>query len=175
MKRLMVIGAAALLGACGGQDVRMPAAVGNLVKPGTAPWLSVTGGANKLDVRGLDHKLILEPSPDTSVALQSQLGARLQSSYFQDLVVTCSALTAVMRVDQDKAPGHVSMDLALHCSVWARGFDANHDYKAQVSTAAAAADDQAYAQAVPALLSEGADAIAEQLRADLRTIGHAQR
>jgi hypothetical protein len=174
MKRFLVVGAvAALLCACGGQNVHAPAPIGSLVKPGTAPWLTVAGNVSTLEVRGLDHKLILEPSPGVSAAVQSQLGAQLQADYFPDLVVTCTALTTVMREDQDKAPGNVAMDLGLHCAVWARGFDTNHDYKSQVSTAVASgAGDQAYADALPKLLADGAGDIAGQLRGDLQKIAH---
>ncbi|HUA81521.1 MAG TPA: hypothetical protein VL997_14180 [Dyella sp.] len=173
MKRLMVVGATALFCACGGQKVRAPAPLGDLVKPGTAPWLTVTGGADKLDVRGLDHKLTLEPSPELSAAVQSQLGTQLQSSYVQDLVVSCSSLSTDLRVDEDKSPGHVAMNLALHCSIWARGFDTSRDYKTQVSAAVGnGASDQAYAQALPKLLADGAGDIANQMRGDLRSIAH---
>lgn len=172
MKRFLMVGAAAaLLGACGGQNVQVQAPLGDLVRPGAAPWLTVAGGTDKLDVRGLDHKVILQPSPDVSAAFQSQLGARLQSDYFQDLVVTCTSLTTTMRVDEDKAPGNVSMDLGLHCAVWSRGFDTNHDYKTQVSTAVASGSgDGGYAQALPKLLSDSADDIASQLRGDLQKL-----
>lgn len=116
MKRFLVIAtAAALLSACGGQNVHEAAAIGDLVKPGTAPWLTVTGGADKLDVRGLDHKLTLEPSPNLATAVQSQLGEQLAASYVQDLVVTCSGLTTSLRVDEDKSPGNVAMELGVHC------------------------------------------------------------
>jgi hypothetical protein len=169
MKRLLVFGAAALLSACGGEVVNAPAPLGDLVKPGTAPWLTVSGGADKLEVRGLDHKLILEPSPDLAAAVQSQLGAQLQSSYIHDLVVTCSSLDASVRVDQKKAPGDLAMDVGLHCAIWAHGFDANRDYKAQASTAVGeGAGDQAYAQALPKLLADSSDDIAGQLRGDLQ-------
>jgi hypothetical protein len=174
MKRFLVVGVAmALLSACGGQDVHAPVPIGNLVKPGTAPWLTVAGGVDKLEVRGLDHKLILEPSPDLTAAVQSQLGAQLQADYFQDLVVTCTGLTTTMRVDEDKSPGSVAMDLGLHCAVWSRGFDTNHDYKAQVSANVASGNgDQAYAQALPELLASGAGDIANQLRGDLQKLAH---
>lgn len=173
MKRLLVIGTTALLCACGGQNVHAPASLGELVKPGTAPWLTVTGGTDKLDVRGLDHKLTLEPSPDLSAAMQSQLGEQLTASYVQDLVVTCTALTTSLRVDQDKSPGNMAMDLGLHCSIWAHGFDANHDYKSQVSASVTgSADDQAYARALPKLLADGAGDIANQMRGDIRKIAH---
>lgn len=173
MKRLLVVGATALLCACGGQNVHAPASLGDLVKPGTAPWLTVTGGGDKLEVRGLDHKLTLEPSPELSAAVQSQLGAQLQSSYVQDLVVTCSSLSSDLRVDEDKSPGNVAMNLAVHCSIWAHGFDTGHDYKAQVSTAVGSgAVDQAYAQALPKLLADGAGDIANQMRGDIRKIAH---
>lgn len=174
MKRFLMIGAAvALLAACGGQNVHEPAPIGDLVKPGMAPWLTVARSADTLVVRGLDHKLTLEPSPDLSAAVQSQLGAQLRADYFPDLVVTCTALTTAMHVDQDKAPGNVAMDLGLHCAVWARGFDTGHDYKAQVSTAVASgAGDEAYAQALPKLLADGAGDIASQLRGDLQKMAH---
>lgn len=172
MKRFWVIGAAALLGACGGQNVRAPAPLGELVKSGAAPWLTVTGGADKLEVRGLDHKLTLEPAPDLSTALQSQLGVQLESSYVRDLVVTCTTLNASLRVDQDKSPGSIGMELGMHCAIWKHGFDANHDYKAQVSApVAAGADDAAYAQALPKLLADGAGDIAGQVSADIRKLG----
>jgi hypothetical protein len=174
MKRFLMVGAAAaLLAACGGQTVRMQAPLGNLVQPGTAPWLKVAGGADKLDVRGLDHKLTLDPSPDIASAFQSQLGARLQADYFPDLVVSCSSLTTALRVDQDKAPGQLAMDLSVHCAVWAKGFDTNYDYKSQVSTAAG--DDNAYALALPTLLAHGADDVAGQLRGDLHKLNRASR
>ncbi|GLQ94286.1 hypothetical protein [Dyella acidisoli] len=172
MKRFLLTGAvAALLAACGGENVHAPASLGALVQPGTAPWLTVTGGADKLDVRGLDHKLTLEPSPELAKAMQSQLGAQLTSSYEQDLVVTCSSLTTSLRVDQEKSPGNVSMDLGLHCAIWAHGFEATHDYKTQVSTSVAGGvGDQAYAEALPKLLTDGAGGIAEQMRGDIRKV-----
>jgi hypothetical protein len=174
IKRFLVISAGvALLGACGGQEVHAPAPIGNLVRPGAAPWLTVAGGTDKLEVRGLDHKVILEPSPDLSTAVQSQLGMQLQADYFQDLVVTCTSLTTAMRVDEDKAPGSVAMNLGLHCAVWSRGLDTNHDYKAEVSTAVASgAGDEAYAQALPKLLADGSSDIAGQLRGDLQKLRH---
>jgi hypothetical protein len=176
MKRLWVIGAAALLSACGGQVAHAPVPIGNLVKPGTTPWLTVTGGEDKLEVRGLDHKLILEPSPDLAAAVQSQLGTQLQSSYFQDLVVTCSSLDTALRVDEKKAPGEMQLEMSLHCGVWSHGFDAKHDYKVQVSTAVSGrASDQGYAQTLPALLASGASEVASQLRGDLQTFAHNQR
>jgi hypothetical protein len=176
MKRLWVLGAAALLGACGGQVVQVPAAVGDLVRPGTAPWLTVTGGEDKLEVRGLDHKLILEPAPELAAAVQSQLGAQLQPSYFQDLVVTCSSLATTLHVDRKKAPGDLAMQMGLNCSIWARGFDVSHDYQAQVSAAVAErAGDAGYAQALPQLLTDGASAIAGQLRGDLQKLNHSVR
>jgi hypothetical protein len=169
MKRLLVLGTAALLGACGGQVVHAPVPLGDLVKPGTAPWLTVAGGTDKLEVRGLDHKLVLEPSPDLAAAVQSQLGAQLQPNYFADLVVTCSSLTTALHVDEKKAPGDMAMDLALHCSIWAHGFDANHDYKTQVAaTVANAPGDDGYAQALPKLLADGTGDIGSQLRGDLQ-------
>jgi hypothetical protein len=114
MKRLLVFSAAALLSACGSQVVQAPAPIGDLVRPGTAPWLTVAGGQDKLEVRGLDHKLILEPSPDVAAAVQSQLGAQLQPSYLQDLVVTCSSLDTSLHVNQKKAPGDLAIDVSLH-------------------------------------------------------------
>ncbi|GGA45286.1 hypothetical protein [Dyella nitratireducens] len=173
MKRFLVIAtAAALLSACGGQNVHEAAAIGDLVKPGTAPWLTVTGGADKLDVRGLDHKLTLEPSPNLATAVQSQLGGQLAASYVQDLVVTCSGLTTSLRVDEDKSPGNVAMELGVHCSLWAHGFEAEHDYKTQPSASVAGGGgDQAYAQALPKLLADGAEDIAAQMRGDIRKIG----
>lgn len=171
MKRFGVIGAALLLGACGGQHVREPAELGALVTPGKAPWLTVTGGADKLDVRGLDHKLTLQPSPDLAAAVQSQLGTQLASSYVHDLVVTCNGLTTSLRVDQDKSPGSVSMELGLHCSLWAHGYESARDYKTQPSASVGGgAADQAYAQALPKLLADGAGDIAEQMRGDIRKI-----
>ena len=172
MKRFLMIGAAAaLLAACGGQNVHAPAPLGSLVQPGTAPWLTVTGGADKLDVRGLDHKLTLEPSPELAKAVQSQLGAQLAANYVQDLVVTCNGLSTSLRVDEEKSPGNVSMDLGVHCAIWAHGFEVNHDYKTQVSTAVGSgAGDQAYAQALPKLLTDGAGGIAEQMRGDIRKV-----
>jgi len=172
MKRFLAIAAAmALLAACGGQNVHEPAALGDLVKPGTTPWLTVASSADKLEVRGLDHKLTLEPSPDLAVAVQSQLGEQLSASYVQDLVVTCNGLTSSLRVDQDKSPGSVAMELGLHCSLWAHGFEAAHDYKAQPSASVAGGvGDAAYAQALPTLLSAGAGDIAAQIRGDIRKI-----
>jgi hypothetical protein len=168
-----VIGAAALLCACGGENVHAPAPLGDLVKPGIAPWLTVAGSEDKLDVRGLDHKLTLEPSPDLAAVLQSQLGAQLAPSYVQDLVVTCDALSTSLRVDQDKAPGTVAMEVGLHCAMWAHGFDASHDYKAKVSAPVASdAGDQAYAQALPKLLADGAGDIASQMSADIHKLAH---
>jgi hypothetical protein len=169
MKRFLTIGAMALLSACGGQQMVAHAPIGTLVTPGTAPWLTVTGAEPELDVRGLDHKLILQPSPDLSAAVQSQLGARLSSDYSSNLVVTCTALTATLRVDQDKAPGDVAMDMGLHCSFWARGFDTNHDYKTRVSTnVAGAAGDQGYADALAKLVADGSADIASQVSGDLK-------
>src|SRR5581483_7071323 len=125
----------------------------------------------KLDVRGLDHKLTLEPSPELAKAMQSQLGAQLAASYVQDLVVTCNALNTSLRVDEEKSPGNVSMDLGVHCAIWAHGFEVNHDYKTQVSTAVGSgAGDQAYAQALPKLLTDGAGGIAEQMSGDIRKV-----
>jgi len=172
MKRFLLTGAvAALLAACGGQNVHAPAPLGALVQPGTAPWLTVAGGADKLEVRGLDHKLTLEPAPELAKAVQSQLGAQLASSYVQDLVVTCGAVTTSLRVDEEKSPGNVAMDLGLHCSIWAHGFEVNHDYKTQVSASVGGgASDQAYAQALPKLVSDGAGGIADQMRGDIRKV-----
>lgn len=174
MKRLVVIGAVALLSACGGQVAHAPASIGDLVRPVAAPWLTVAGDADKLEVRGLDHKLIIDPSPGLSAAIQSQLRTQLQSSYFQDLVVTCTSLAVALHVDPRKSPGNVGMDLGLHCEIWARGFDAQHDYKTQVSAAVAgSAGDQGYAQALPQLLGDGATDIAGQLRGNLQQFAKA--
>jgi hypothetical protein len=169
MKCSLLIAAAALLSACGGQVVHAPAPIGDLVKPGTAPWLTVAGGPDQLEVRGLDHKLILQPSPDLAAAVQSQLGAQLQPNYFQDLVVTCSSLDTALHVNEKKAPGELGLDMNLHCQIWARGFDTQHDYKAQVSTpVTGGATDQGYAQTLPTLLADGTNGIASQLRVDLQ-------
>jgi hypothetical protein len=171
MKRFGTMGAALLLGACGGQNVHEAVPLGALVKPGTAPWLSISGGAEKLEVRGLDHKLTLQPSPGLAAAMQSQLGAQLASSYVHDLVVTCSGLTSSLRVDQDKSPGNLAMELGLHCALWAHGFETARDYRTQPSAAlGAGAADQAYAEALPKLLADGAGDIAEQMRADIRKV-----
>ena len=171
MKRFLVIATSALLAACGGQNVHEAASLGDLVKPGTTPWLTVTGGADKLEVRGLDHKLTLEPSPDLASAVQSQLGAQLASNYVQDLVVTCNGLTTSLRVNEDKSPGNVAMELGLHCSLWAHGFQTDHDYKTQPSASVAGGvGDQAYAQALPKLLADGAEDIAAQMRGDIRKV-----
>jgi hypothetical protein len=169
MKRLLILGATALLSACGGQEMIAHAPIGTLVTPNATPWLTVAGGQPQLDVRGLDHKLILQPSPDISAAVQSQMGAQLSSAYFRNLVVTCTALTAALRVDQDKAPGDVAMDMAVHCSFWAGGLDRAHDYKTRVSTAViSTAGDQGYADALPKLLADGSADIAKQVRDDLQ-------
>lgn len=169
MKRFLIIGATALLSACGGQHMVAHAPIGALVTPGATPWLTVKGGEPELDVRGLDHKLTLQPSPDLSAAVQSQLGSRLSSDYFTNLVVTCTALTATLHVDQDKAPGDVAMDIGLHCSFWARGFDTAHDYKTRVSTAVAGgAGDQGYADALTKLVADGSADIAGQVHGDLQ-------
>ncbi|MBE1159800.1 hypothetical protein [Dyella acidiphila] len=176
MKRLVVIGTAALLSACGGEVVHAPASLGDLVRPGTAPWLTVAGGPDKLEVRGLDHKLILEPAPALAAAVQSQLGAQLQPDYFQDLVVTCTSLDAAVHVNEKKAPGELGLDLSMQCAIWARGFDTNHDYKAQVSASAAGSgSDQGYAQTLPTLLADGANEMASQLRADMQKAAHRTR
>jgi hypothetical protein len=176
MKRLLVIGAAALLGACGGQVVHAPAPIGDLVKPGTAPWLTVAGGEDKLEVRGLDHKLFLDPSPELAAAVQSQLGAQLQSSYFQDLVITCSSLDTSLRVDEKKAPDELQLQMNLHCGIWAHGFDSKHDYQVHVSVAVpGGATDQSYAQSLPTLLADGSNDMAGQLRADLQKFASTQR
>jgi hypothetical protein len=171
MKRLLVFGAAALLSACGGQVVHAPAPISDLVKPGMAPWLTVTGGEESLEVRGLDHKLILEPSPDLAAAVQSQLGARLQPSYFQDLVVSCSSLDAALHVNEKKAPGDLAMQMGVHCTIWAHGFDIDHDYRVQASAAVAeGSGDQGYAQALPKLLADSTGDIASQLHDDLQKL-----
>jgi hypothetical protein len=176
MKRLLLIAAAAALSACGGQVVHAPAPLGDLVKPGMAPWLTVAGGPDKLEVRGLDHKLILEPSPNMAAAVQSQLGAQLQPSYFHDLVITCASLATTLHVDEEKAPGQLGLEMGLHCSIWAHGFDTDHDYKAQVSTAVAGGStDQGYAQALPTLLADGANNVATQLRGDLQKFAQMPR
>lgn len=173
MKRFwMAAGAALLLCACGGQTVHMPAPIGEWVKPGLSPWLTVTGAEDHLEVHGLDHKLVLEPSPHLSAAMQSQLGKQLQGSYFQDLVVTCSSLKTSLHVETDKSPYKLDMEFNLHCSIWARGFDANRDYQAEASTTmGAGAGDQAYAQALPKLLVDGARQVAGQMHIDLHKIG----
>jgi hypothetical protein len=176
MKRLVVLGTAVLLSACGGEVVHAPAPLGDLVKPGTAPWLTVAGGADKLEVRGLDHKLILEPSPAVAAAVQSQLGAQLQPDYFPDLVVTCTSLDTELHVNEKKAPGELGLDMTVQCSVWSRGFDTNHNYKAAVSAAVGAGgSDPGYAQTLPTLLADGANEIAAQLRADLQKSAHGKR
>lgn len=171
MKRFLVVATTALLAACGGQNVHEAAPLGDLVKPGTTPWLTVTGGADKLEVRGLDHKLTLEPSPDLASAVQSQLGAQLAGNYVQDLVVTCNGLSTSLRVNEDKSPGNLAMELGLHCSLWAHGFQTDHDYKTQPSASVAGGvGDQAYAQALPKLLADGAEDIAAQMRGDIRKV-----
>jgi len=176
MKRLLVIGAAALLSACGGQVVHAPAPIGDLVKPGTPPWLTVTGGEDKLEVRGLDHKLLLEPAPELATAVQSQLGTQVLHSYFQGLVVTCSSLAATLHVDEKKAPGELQLEMSLHCGIWARGFDADHDYTVHVSAAVSDGDgDQGYARALPVLLANGANDVAAQLRSDLQKFANTPR
>jgi hypothetical protein len=169
MKRFLIIGATALLCACGGQQMVAHAPIGTLVRPGIAPWLTVSDAQPQLEVRGLDHKLYLEPTPALSAAVQSQLGSQLSGYYFSNLVVTCTALTAEVRVDQDKAPGEAAMDMGLHCSFWARGFDTSHDYKTRVSTAVASgAGDQGYVDALPTLVANSSADIAKQMRDDLQ-------
>jgi hypothetical protein len=106
--------------------------------------------------------------------MQSQLGAQLQPSYFQDLVVTCTSLATALRVDPSKAPDELAMDLGVHCEIWAKGFDSHHDYKVEVSTAVASgAGDQGYAQALPTLLADSATDLAGQLRGDLQKFARA--
>jgi hypothetical protein len=60
------------------------------------------------------------------------------------------------------------MEMGLHCSFWARGFDTAHDYKTRVSTAvASAAGDQGYADALSKLVADGSLDLANQVRGDL--------
>lgn len=163
MKRMLAMGATLLLCACG-HSVRTPASLGGLVVPGTAPWLQIAAGPDKVDVRGLDQSLTLEPDPTLSVALQSQLGQALQPDYFADLIISCDSIETGMRVNQKKAPGAVAMDLSIRCTINASGQETSHTYQVKPSTAVAdGAGDTAYAQALPTLLAAGAKDLASQL------------
>ena len=170
MKRALVIGATLLLCACG-HSVRTQASLGRLVVPGTAPWLQVAAGPDKVDVRGLDQSLTLEPDPTLSAALQSQLGQALQPDYFADLIISCDSLATEMRVNQKKAPGAVAMDLSIHCTINADGREASQTYQVKPSAAVGdAAGDTAYAQALPTLLAAGAKDLATQLDVGIKAI-----
>lgn len=168
MKRIAwAMGACMLVAACS-HDVRLAVPLGNMVTPGTAPWLQVAQGPEQVEVKGLEQKLVLTPAPALATALQSTLGKSLQSDYFTDLTVSCDSLDARMKVDQDDAPGKVAMDLSLRCTINARGFVSHGSYSAApVTDVAANAGSGAYAKALPVLLDAAARDIAGHLHADI--------
>jgi hypothetical protein len=168
MKRIaLAVGATLLLGACS-HDVRLAVPLGNMVAPGTAPWLQVAPGPEQVEVKGLEQKLVLTPAPALATALQSALGKSLQSDYFTDLTVSCDSLDAGMKVDQDDAPGKVAMELSLRCTINERGFVSHGDYSAKpVTDVAANAGSGAYAKALPVLLEAAAKDMAGHLHADI--------
>lgn len=168
MKRIaLAVGASLLLAACS-HDVRLAVPLGNMVAPGTAPWLQVAQGPEQVEVKGLEQKLVLTPAPALATALQSALGKSLQPDYFTDLTVSCDSLDAGMKVDQDDAPGKVAMDLSLSCTINAHGFITRGSYSATPVTGVTAnAGPGAYARALPVLLDAAAKDIAGHLHADL--------
>ncbi len=61
MKRIAwAMGACMLVAACS-HDVRLAVPLGNMVTPGTAPWLQVSQGPEQIEVKGLEQKLVLMP------------------------------------------------------------------------------------------------------------------
>jgi len=168
MKRIALAAGAALVLAGCSHDVRVAAPLGSLVAPNTAPWLQVASGPDQVEVKGLDQKLLLVPSPALAKAVQSALGRALQPDYFTDLTLACGSLDARMKVDRDNAPGKVTMDLSLHCTINARGFVSQSSYQAEPSTDVAAnADSTAYGRALPVLVSAAATDVAGRLQADI--------
>lgn len=160
-----VIGGALLLAGCGSQDTRVPVALGSLVVPASAPWLQVEQQPQDVQVRGLDDTLTLTPTPPVSAVVQARLRHALQPLYYTDLVVDCTQPSAEMLANTDDTPHTVTLMLATHCTINARGLVSAHDYRAQPALPVPA--DGNYAKVLTALLATGADDIATHLRADI--------
>lgn len=170
-KFALVVGGSLLLAACGGsQDTRVPVALGSLVTPAAAPWLQVDQQAQDVEVRGLDESVTLTPTPPVSEVVQARLRNALEPAYFTDLVVHCEQVSAEMRVDDDATPASITLELATHCTINARGLGSNATYHASPSMPAPARAD--YAKALASLLAKGSDDIGRQLRADVQATPH---
>lgn len=168
MKRTLAIAGTILLAACG-HDTRTPVALGTLVVPNQAPWLILAPGPEQVEVRGLDETIKLLPAPPVATAVEAQLRAVVQKDYFTNLTIACDNLTADMRVDQDEAPDTVKLELALRCTINARGMIQSHEYSASATTTVTAgSDDAAYGKALGVLLRDGAGQMAGKLAADVR-------
>ncbi|WP_049621531.1 hypothetical protein [Frateuria defendens] len=172
LRRSLTTAALALsLCACGGgQDTHRPVPLGSLVVPNSAPWLNVEPVSFDLPVRGVDDTVVLSPSPSVAEALQAQLRRALQPSYFTDLVVGCGRPKAELRVEQqDDAPSRARLDLTVHCTINARGFTTNADYRAQPVLPVPA--DKDYGKLFVTLLDRASKDIAARLDADVRSSG----
>jgi hypothetical protein len=122
-----------------------------------------------VEVRGLDETLKLQPTPSVATAVEAQLRAVVQKDYFSNLTIACNGLKAEMRVDQDEAPDTVKLDLALSCTINARGLVEAHEYNATATTpVAAGSGDAAYGRALAALLRDGSGQVANKLATDVR-------
>ncbi|KRE89396.1 hypothetical protein ASG87_03385 [Frateuria sp. Soil773] len=158
--------AALLLAACGGEQVRTPVALGHLVAPVSAPWLTVEQSTFDLAVRGTDEPVLLDPQPSVPAVLQSTLRHEVQPLYFTDLIVGCNNVGAEVRVrTEDDAPSRVGLDLSLRCRIDARGLISSHDYRVRPDMPVPADGD--YAKAFASLLDGGSHDIARQLAADV--------
>lgn len=168
MKRTLAIAGTLLLAACG-HDTRTPVALGTLVVPNQAPWLIFAPGPEEVEVRGLDETIKLLPAPPMATAVEAQLRAVVQKEYFTNLTIACNDLKAEMRVDQDEAPDTVKLDMALSCTINARGLVQAHEYSATATTpVAAGSNDAAYGRALGVLLRDGSGQVANKLTADVR-------
>jgi hypothetical protein len=169
MKRILAVAGTLLLAACG-HDTRTTAALGTLVVPNQAPWLILAPGPDKLDVKGLEQSVQLQPDPPLATALEAQLRAAVQPDYFTNLTIGCNDLKAQMRGGSEDAPDRVDLELALHCTINARGYVSQHDYESSSSTTVPTGSDaDAYARALAVLLRDGAGRIATQLKPDVRS------
>ena len=169
-KKCLVVAAALALGACGHRDeTRVPAPLGSLVVPTSAPWLLVEAGPESLLIRGLDDRIELLPQPPLSTALEAQLRKAVQADYFNNLTIACNQVDAGLKASGDDTPDTLTLNLSVHCITNARGLVTDRIYSAaptaRVAAGSAAAD---YAGAFATLLQQGSQNIGVQLDADVK-------